>query len=188
MIIKLFLVLIIFQKKKYYQSHIYSYPYKLKQYNDITNNFPGGIFRCVREVSLLDERPFEHDFFLRIAQSFPSMEILTLSNRKGQNNKRLRQSKNGHQDLSIIKYPHLIELDISDTHKDYHEQFLFDTKMCLPNDLHISIDYRLAKKVTRNFRRNTTRSNYAKMSLVCFCNESKFPDHLKDYFPYAKII
>jgi hypothetical protein len=26
------------------------------------------------------------------------------------------------------------------------------------------------------------------MSLVCFCNESKFPDHLKDYFPHAKII
>jgi hypothetical protein len=41
------------------QYHIYSYPYTLKEYNNITNNFPGGLF---------DERPFEHEFFLHIDQ------------------------------------------------------------------------------------------------------------------------
>jgi hypothetical protein len=83
-----------FQQRKYRQCHIYSYPYKLEQYNDIKNNFPGGIFRCTCEVSLFDERPFEHEFFLRLAQPFPLMEKLTLINRKRQNNKRFRQSKN----------------------------------------------------------------------------------------------
>jgi len=44
---------------------IYSYPYTLKEYKNITNNFPGGLFECVREISLFDERSFEHEFFLR---------------------------------------------------------------------------------------------------------------------------
>jgi hypothetical protein len=59
---------------KYSQCYIYLYPYKLKDYNNITNNFPGGLFRCVRKVSLFDEHPFEHEFFLRISQSFPLLE------------------------------------------------------------------------------------------------------------------
>ncbi|CAF1050214.1 unnamed protein product [Rotaria magnacalcarata] len=54
--------------------HIYSYPYTLTYYHNITNNFPGGLFKYVRQVSLYDEYPFEHDFFLRITQSFPCME------------------------------------------------------------------------------------------------------------------
>ncbi|CAF3888150.1 unnamed protein product [Rotaria sp. Silwood1] len=45
------------------QCHIYSCPYELKEYHKITNNFPGGIFKYVREISLCDQRPFEHDFF-----------------------------------------------------------------------------------------------------------------------------
>ncbi|CAF4684620.1 unnamed protein product, partial [Rotaria sp. Silwood2] len=53
----------------YNECHIYSYPYKFNVYKNITNNFPGGLYKCVREMSLMDERPFEHEFFLRIAQS-----------------------------------------------------------------------------------------------------------------------
>ena len=53
----------------------------MKYYDNITNNFPGGLFKYVREVSLYDERPFEHEFFLRIAQSFPFMKKLTIKNR-----------------------------------------------------------------------------------------------------------
>jgi hypothetical protein len=33
-----------------------------------------------------------------------------------------------------------------------------------------------------------TRSNCAKMIFVCFGHVSKYPEHLKDYFPHAKII
>ncbi|CAF2544542.1 unnamed protein product [Rotaria sp. Silwood2] len=74
--------------------HIYSYPYTLKYYDDITNNFPGGILIYVRKVSLFDERPFEHEFFLRIQKSFPFMEELTVRNEKRQINKQFRKSKN----------------------------------------------------------------------------------------------
>ncbi len=171
-----------FQKRKYGQCRIYSCPYKLEYYLEITNNFPGGLFKYVREVSLYDEYPFEHEFFLRIAQSFPILDKLTLNNQKRQKNKRIQN-----QHLSIIKYPHLIELDLAETHQDYHEPFLFDTKTCLPNNVRFLMDYLLLKKVTRNFRRNTTRTNCAKMIYVNFRNKLKFPEHLKDYFPNAII-
>jgi hypothetical protein len=174
-----------FPGSKFSQCHFYSYayPYQLRNYDWITNNFPGGIFKSVRHVSLRDERSFEHEFFLQIAQSFPFMETLTIMNKKPQNNKQFRKSKNQNQDLSIIEYPYLLDLDLYHAHKDYHEQFLSDTKTYLPNNVSVCMDYRLAKKVTRNFRSNATRSNCAKMMFVSFRNESKYPDHMKDYFP-----
>ncbi|CAF1997646.1 unnamed protein product [Rotaria magnacalcarata] len=176
-----------FHENKYSQCHIYSYPYKLKNYYNITNNFRVGIFNSVRRVSLFDERSFEHEFFLRITQSFPFMEKLTLINNKRQNNKQFRKSKKINQDSPIIKYPYLIERDLSKAQKDYYGQFLFDTKTCLPNNIRVNMDYRLVKKVTRNFRRPTTRINCAKIVFVYFLNKSKFPEYLKDFFPRALI-
>jgi hypothetical protein len=78
-----------FPKKKIGQCHIYSYPYPytMKHYKNITNNFPSEFFIYVREVSLFDERPFEDDFFVRIAKSFPLMKKLSLTNRKPQKHK-----------------------------------------------------------------------------------------------------
>ncbi|CAF3804906.1 unnamed protein product [Rotaria socialis] len=52
-----------FPKEEKSLCHIYSHPYRLKRYDHITNNFPGGLFKCVEEISLFDERPFEHEFF-----------------------------------------------------------------------------------------------------------------------------
>ncbi|CAF3982063.1 unnamed protein product, partial [Rotaria magnacalcarata] len=49
-------------EKEHY--HIYSYPYKLNYYDDITNNLPGGILKYVRKLSLFNEHPFEHEFSL----------------------------------------------------------------------------------------------------------------------------
>ncbi|CAF5110835.1 unnamed protein product, partial [Rotaria sp. Silwood1] len=86
-----------FQEKGYSQCHIYSYPYKLKVYNNITNNFRGGLFTCVTQVSLYDECPFEHDFFLRIAQSFPFMKELIIKNQKAQNKKQFIKSNSNDQ-------------------------------------------------------------------------------------------
>ncbi|CAF4120692.1 unnamed protein product [Adineta steineri] len=175
-----------FKEKEYSQCHIYSCPYQLIYYDDITNNFPGGIFECVRKISLFDERPFEHDFFFQISQSFPLLEKLILINQKPQNNKQLRKLKN--QNLSIIQYPYLLELDISRAYKDYYEEFLFDNKTCLPENIFVKMNYQPAKNATRNFRRISSRSNCAKMNFVLFCSKSKFPDHVKDYFPNARVI
>ncbi|CAF3523243.1 unnamed protein product [Rotaria sp. Silwood2] len=57
--------------------HIYSYPSLMSYYGNITNNFPGGLFQYVRVVSLCDDSPFEHEFFIQIQKSFPFLEQLS---------------------------------------------------------------------------------------------------------------
>jgi hypothetical protein len=180
---------------------VYSYPYKLKYYHTITNNFPGGIFEHVRKVSLFDERPFEHEFFLRITQSFPLMEDLSVRNQERQINKRFRKSDSINRHLSIIKYPYLKRLDLINANIDYYEQFLFDTKTCLPFDVHVNMYYRLVKQVTRNFTRSRTRSNCAKINYANlligikivgdfdnFSAETKeVSEHIKNYFLRTQI-
>ncbi|CAF1019079.1 unnamed protein product [Rotaria sordida] len=82
-----------FEENQFSYCHIYSYPYRMKYYDNITNNFPGGLFKHVDNVSLFDERPFEYEFFLQIAQSFPFMKKLTINNNKPQKNKLYKQSR-----------------------------------------------------------------------------------------------
>ncbi|CAF5120884.1 unnamed protein product, partial [Rotaria magnacalcarata] len=67
--------------------HIYSYPFLMRCSEYITNNYAGGLYPYARVVSLYDEHPFEHEVFIRISQSFPCMEKLTINNRYGQNQK-----------------------------------------------------------------------------------------------------
>jgi hypothetical protein len=81
-----------FSNGKVGQCHFYTCPYQLNYYDEISNNFPGGLFKYVYKISLYDERPFEHEFFIRIQQSFPIMKKLTLHNSKPQNNKLFNQS------------------------------------------------------------------------------------------------
>ncbi|CAF1563038.1 unnamed protein product, partial [Rotaria sp. Silwood1] len=130
------------------QCLIYSSPYTLKEYNMITNNFQGGLFECVREISLFDEQPFEHEFFLLIAQSFLLIKKLTLNNQKPRKNKQYTKSKDDEQDFSIIKYSHLIYLNLYEAHEDYIELFLDHTKTYLPSNMDLAIDYELLKKAT----------------------------------------
>ncbi|CAF3331627.1 unnamed protein product [Rotaria sp. Silwood2] len=49
----------------------------MSYYGNITNNFPGGLFQYVRVVSLCDDSPFEHEFFIQIQKSFPFLEQLS---------------------------------------------------------------------------------------------------------------
>jgi hypothetical protein len=138
-------------------------------------------------VSLFDERPFEHEFFLQIQKSFPFLEKLILKNNKRQNKKQLPKSISENENFPMINYPHLIELDLSQAHKDYYQQFLSDRKTSLPFNICLCMDYPVLRKVTRNFRRNSTRNNCAKMVFIHFLRKSTFPEHLMDYFPYASV-
>ncbi|CAF4981420.1 unnamed protein product, partial [Rotaria sp. Silwood1] len=52
-----------FSRTELLYCHVYSYPYTWTFYHNIANNFPGGLFKSVREISLYDDHPFEHDFF-----------------------------------------------------------------------------------------------------------------------------
>jgi hypothetical protein len=170
------------------ECHIYSYPYEREKYHRITNNFPGGIFKYVREISLFDERPFEHNFFFQISQSFPFMKTLTLINEKPQNNKQSRKLDDNNQNLSIIEHPHLTHLDLFEAHDDYVEQFLLHTNTCLPNNVFLYVDYQTLKRVTQDFTRKTTRTNCTKLGFLGLICECEIPEYLKQYFPHTKIL
>ncbi|CAF4768329.1 unnamed protein product [Rotaria sp. Silwood1] len=172
-----------FQEERYSQCHIYSYPYKWKIYNNITNNFRGGLFTSVTQVSLYDERPFEYELFLRIQISFPFMKELTIKNRKAQKYKQFIKSNNNNQILPIIKYPNLTRLDLSNTHDDYLELFLFDMNMSLPNNLHLCVNYQSLERVTYYFTRYMIRNHCAKLAALYFDSVNQMVEYIKYYFP-----
>ncbi|CAF3862845.1 unnamed protein product, partial [Rotaria sp. Silwood1] len=158
------------------ECHIYSCPYEPKEYHKITNNFPAGIFKHVREISLFDEQPFEHKFLFQISQSFPFMKKLTLINEKSS-----RKLHDNNEHLSIIEYPHLSQLDLSEAQDDYIEQFLVDMKTCLPNSFSIfAVDYQVPKRVTQHFTRNTTRINCSKVRSLCLIGKCLISEHMKN--------
>ncbi|CAM2706336.1 unnamed protein product [Rotaria socialis] len=161
---------------------IYSYPYTLRHYYKIANNFPGGLFPCVHEVSLFDEHPFEHEFFIRIQRSFPFMKRLIINNRKAQKEKQCKKLKNTNQDLLVIEYSHLQCLILNEAHHDYVEQFLLDTKTRLPYGVDLFVDYKPLKRVTYNFKRDATQINCSKVRYICSDTNFRFPKHFKDYF------
>ncbi|CAF3743704.1 unnamed protein product [Rotaria socialis] len=148
-----------FPKEQIGQCHIYSYPYTPIYYENLTNNFPGGLFNCVKIVEIFDERPFEHEFFIRIAQAFPFLQDLTITNMEAQQQK----SDDSNRHVALIEYSYLAKLHLLSIHDDYAEQFLLDTKTCLPNNIHLIIDYDILQRVTQNLTRDATRINYSKV-------------------------
>jgi hypothetical protein len=170
-----------FQEEQYSYCHIYSYPYRMNFYDNISNNFPGGLFTNVHRVSLFDERPFAHEFFIQIQKSFPLMKELKVINKKPQK----RKSKNDNQYLLIIKYSHLTKLSLSRANDDYVEQFLLDTEVFMPNNVHLIADYQAMKRVTENFTRHATRVNCAKLTSVSLIDGCEYIKPVNDYFPQA---
>ncbi|CAF4065283.1 unnamed protein product [Rotaria sordida] len=174
--------------------HIYSYPFLMKHYEDVTNNFPGGLYRYVCKVSLYDEYPFEHEFFIRIAQSFPFMKKLSIDNSYAQNYKQSYKLMNDNQNLSIVKYNYLIELRIYHlAHDDYIEEFLCNTKTYFQNNILLDVDYKALQKVTHHYTRDDTRSNCTKVNELSLFGKFEYSKslkdkYLKDYFPFATII
>ena len=64
--------------------HIHSNLNQIESYLFITNNIVNETYLAVKKISLFDEKPFEHEFFVQIAQAFPNLHVLFLSNEKAQ--------------------------------------------------------------------------------------------------------
>ena len=94
-----------FQEKQYSYCHIYSYPYRMNYYDNILNNFPGGLFKNVHRVSLFDEHPFEHEFFIQIQKSFPFMRELTVVNEK---HRRINYIENQRTKINIYQSSNIL--------------------------------------------------------------------------------
>jgi len=167
-------------------SNVFSLPFTMKQMDGITNSFPGGIFPSVHSLSMLDVRSFEHDFFSLIAQAFPSLRKLRLTNLISQIHKQQHwqlDNDNNNRNSSIIVYPHLKTLLLPNVHIDYVEEFLHDNNTYLPSLIQLHIKYEQLKTVTNNFTNNRTRRNCANLKSIGNDEVIVYPKDFYLYFP-----
>ncbi|CAF3929800.1 unnamed protein product [Rotaria sordida] len=163
--------------------HVFSLPFPFHRLQWITNNFPPIIFSSVTHLKLSDTVPFKPEFFIRIARSFPSLKYLSVSNiRSPLWSFRESSSINDHS-CSIVEYSHLISLDIDFVNIDYVDQFLNETKTCLPCLTELVVQFDPLKNVTENFTRDATRRNCAKVKRLIVKNLIDFPQDVYRYFP-----
>ncbi|CAF5182580.1 unnamed protein product, partial [Rotaria sp. Silwood1] len=90
-------------------SRVYSLPYFLH----LNNSFQGDMFDTVRPLTMTDGRPFEYNLFILISQHFPLLKESYVINHQPQNNKQ--------HSSTLIIFPHLILLNLVQTHMDYAE-------------------------------------------------------------------
>jgi hypothetical protein len=170
--------------------HIYSLPFQMDRMHGITHNFPGGIFVHVRCLSMFDvSHPFEHNFFALISRSFPSLRRLCICNVHKQKEKTSNQSVKSEQRSSVIEFSHLVELMCPFAHNDYLEEFLCNSNTRLPCLSKLIVQYEQLATVTRNFTRNTTRINCARLKQIIFFGSDDQMEvvtmvHSKDYYVY----
>jgi hypothetical protein len=135
-------------------------------------------------VKVRDTAPFEHEFFIRIAWSFPLLEYLCVTNFESQSQISNKLNSNDNQLNSIVKYPHLIWLELGCVHIDYVEQFLNETKTHLPCLTKLTIYYGHLWFVTKNFTRYITRRNCIKVNELDIGKEKvQLSKDFNVYFP-----
>ncbi|CAM4824327.1 unnamed protein product [Rotaria magnacalcarata] len=109
---------------------IFSLPFQFDYLKDLGNKFPNIVFSYVKYLHVKDNDPFRHEFFVRIARSFPLLKYLRIYNvRSSLPVDLMTFSSDNCQLYSIIEYPHLTTLDLSYAHREYVEQFLNETKI-----------------------------------------------------------
>ncbi len=156
--------------------HIYSLPYQFHMFHNVTNSFKGGIFNKVRWVIITDDiRPFEHEFFQIISQSFPFLQTLSIQNDEPQKSKKYL--------FTSITFPHLVVLNLELAHIDYVEQFLFERKTSLPCLLHLTIQYESLVMITNNFINDPTHFNFAQVKTLDTDKSFVRPENFHSYFP-----
>ncbi|CAF3003260.1 unnamed protein product [Rotaria sp. Silwood2] len=156
--------------------HIYSLPYQFHMFHNVTNSFKGDIFNKVRSVIIIDEiRPFEHEFFQIISQSFPFLQTLSIQNDKPQKYKKYS--------FTFITFPHLAVLNLELAHINYVEQFLSERKTLLPCLLHLTIQYESLVMITNNFTNDPTRLNFTQLKTLVTDKSFVRPENFHSYFP-----
>lgn len=121
--------------------HIFSLPFGFDRFESIDNNFPSIVFNNVTYLCVSDDIPFEHEFFKRIAQFFPFLKNLHISNSKRQSSNLVQLQSNIDQSYSIVEYPHLTSLNFIYAHIDYAQQFLLHTRTSVPQLTELEVGY-----------------------------------------------
>ncbi|CAF3570250.1 unnamed protein product [Rotaria sp. Silwood2] len=134
-----------------------------------------------------DKVGFKHEFFVRLARSFPFVKHLSVSNIRSPFLKFDERHLINDDWSSIVKYAHLISLDIENVNSHYIEHFLNETKTHLPCLIQLKIRYNLLEIVTQNFTRDATRCNCAKVKRLIVKDSIVYSKDVYRYFPSLSI-
>ncbi|CAF1438546.1 unnamed protein product [Rotaria sp. Silwood1] len=163
---------------------IFSLPFQFDYLKDLGNKFPNIVFNYVTYLHVKDNDPFRHEFFVRIVRSFPLLKYLRIYNvRSSLPVDLMTFSSDNCQLYSTIEYLHLTILDLSCAHREYIEQFLNETKTYMPCLTELFVMVRDLTVVTKNFTRNETRRNCAKVKTLFILPPLLHVEGLYDYFP-----
>jgi hypothetical protein len=166
---------------------VFSLPFKFPHLERIANNIPNIIFNSVTHLTLWDTNPFKHEFFIRLQRAFPFVKNLSIYNIKppfwrfGEHHLRDKDW------CSIVEYPHLRYLDVSDAATDYVENFLDERKTHLPRLIHLKIDYDSLKEVTKTFTRDARQCNCSQIKRLIIDDKMVYPKVVYRYFPLLSI-
>ncbi|UJR30211.1 hypothetical protein I4U23_017749 [Adineta vaga] len=162
---------------------IFSLPFEFKCLSDIDNGFPNMIFNNVTSLLVQDVIAFKHEFFIRIARSFPLLKSLSIINFKPQSSYNIDTgTRDKNESNSIIEYPYLTALDTRYAHKHYLEQFLNGTKAFVPCLIELSVESRQLKTVTMDFRRLDIQRTCAKIKRLFLSGSLEHSDEFSIYF------
>lgn len=165
--------------------HVFSLPFSFDRLEYLGNKFPNIIFNHVTLLKLDDSVAFKHEFFVRIARSFPLLKELHILNGTSQfffwDDEQIYFRY--HISYSIVEFPHLTSLHMKFAGRDYVEQFLNNTKTNLPRLTKLEINYYDLANVTDNFTRDATRINCAKVKYLILDNIMVHSRDFHLYFP-----
>ncbi|CAF2099454.1 unnamed protein product [Rotaria magnacalcarata] len=168
------------------ECHVFSLPFMFEDLHNIGNTFPNIVFSHVRRLRVIDNVPFQHEFFNRIAFSFPLLESLIVINYNSQSSISDEWNSDDNQLHSIAKFNYLESLFLGKADIDYVDQFLDERKTHVPRLTELTIDYDHLAIVTDNFTRDTTRLNCIKVERLHFFNTGV--QHSKDFHVYFPLI
>ncbi len=163
---------------------IFSVPFAFDYLIDLGNIFPNIVFSYVTYLLVKDIDVFRHEFFVRIARSFPLLKYLRIINIESQLLADLFTPSSDHsQSYSMIEYSHLTSLDVAYGHKDYLEQFLNETKAYVPCLTELKVLHCDLKRVTEDFTREATRRNCTKVKQLIITHPLDNSEDHSHYFP-----
>ena len=158
---------------------VFSIPFAFDRLEDIGNNFPDIIFSRVTFLRVQDTVSFDHEFFIRVAQAFPSLRKLRIVNVASQSPSDFENN----QPCEIALYPHLVYLDVLCANYNYIEQFLNEKKICVPSLTKLRVVYNSLRFVTNDFTREETRRNCGKVTRLLINTPMACTMDFYRYFP-----
>ncbi len=165
--------------------HVFSLPFMFDSIEYIGNTFPPIVFTRVTKLLVYDVVLFKHEFFIRIARSFPLLKKLSVMNFESKSQILDKSNSDVNQLNTVVEYPYLISLRLELVHVDYVEQFLNETKTHLPRLIKLTVDYDQLTIVTENFTRDATRLNCVKVKKLVV---KKALAHSKDFYVYFPLL